>query len=621
MTGKTVRRALAIAICLIAGISAGAQEVTTLDTVVVRDQKAPTIWMRAESQHFVVYSETDSDEVSLLLNNLERLDYMLRIYLRDYLRPSDVAQKLTFYYHRRQGGFDDITISQPPEAVGLYSSCPTAVQGFGVQIEPIPELKSEQLAFRPLSESQSYIFEAYARHFIYRYTDIRSPSSFIEGMAQYFSGLRFSDTQFVLGRTPATLGSYLNFLDDGHRFNLEYRDVLEHPDWQATGYVGTGYAGIEGVTLEYRAKSWVLMHYMLSSEGLRKQMAQYLNLVHADTPAVAAFEQAFGMKVDDLDTAMWRYRRRDAHVLRVDFPTPTDIPISFRTLSHAEGDVVPASAQLKSCPDRKTGEALLSKLSRQSDTDTNNEFVLLTLSRAQIDWGNPNDAVSPLTALLRAQPEHAEALQLLGLAHLRLADKQRGPAKAAQLDAARRYLTQARTLNPGSSEAAYALFKVELGTSTKPSQLALSSAIAAWKNAPEVPKLARTAALAYAYAGQADETETVLTSLSQNSEDAKSAAWARQWHKRLAGGVNRAELVAELRLDAATPSFKEWTVAANDTLRIIECNAGLDQARRAMEAIPGVAQPSMDMKQAMAMKQSMEMKQASPNQLPLRCMR
>jgi hypothetical protein len=338
-------------------------------------------------------------------------------------------------------------------------------------------------------------------------------------------------------------------------------------------------------------------------------MADYLNLAHGDTPAGAAFEQAFGMKVDDLDTAMWRYRRRDARVLRVDFPTPTDIPITVRAMRRVEGEVVLASAQLKSCPDRKIGEGLLGKLSSQFSKDTNNEFVVLTVSRAQVDWGNPNDAVEPLTALLRVKPEHAEALQLLGLAHLRLADKEQGSAKVAQLKLAQRYLTQARTLNPNSSEAAYALFKAELGSGAQPSQLALASAIAAWKNAPEVTSLARTAALAYAYAGQGDETETVLTLLSQNSEDAKSAAWARQWQKRLAGGVSRADLVAELRLDAVTPSFKEWTVAASDTMRIIECNAGLDQARRAMETLPGVTP------------QAKNMMQPASNNIPTRCMR
>jgi hypothetical protein len=609
MAGNIVRRALVISICLIACMSAGAQEVPALAAVVVQGVKNPSVWQRAESPHFVVYSDTDSEEVTRLTNNLERLDYMLRIYLRDYLRLSAVEQKLTFYYHERMGGFNDVAISSPIEAVGLYNSCATAVQGFGVQIEPIAELKSEQLANHSLNESQSYIFEAYTRHFLYRYTDIRSPSSFIDGMAQYFSGLRFSDTQLVLGRIPATVGRYLYFIDDGHRHSLEYRDVLEHPDSQASGNVGAGYVGPEGLALEYRAKSWVLMHYMLSSEERRKQMADYLNRVHGDTPAAAAFEQAFGMKVDDLDTAMWRYRRRDARVLRVDFPTPTDIPISFKAMRQAEGDVVLASAQLKSCPDRKTGEALLDKLSHPTDKAVNNEFVLLTLSRAQIDWGNPNDAVEPLTSLLRAKPQHAEALQLLGLAHLRLADQQQGSAKVAQLKLARRYLTQARTQNPGSSEAAYALFKAELGSGAQPNQLALTSAIAAWKNAHEVSSLARTAALAYAYNGQADETENLLTLLAQNGEDAKLAAWAKQWRQRLAGGVSRADLVAELRLDVATPPVKEWTVAASNTMQAIECNAGLEQARKSMEAVTGSTQSASQMQYALS------------NQPPQRCLR
>jgi hypothetical protein len=347
-------------------------------------------------------------------------------------------------------------------------------------------------------------------------------------------------------------------------------------------------------------------------------MANYLNLVHADTPAVAAFEQAFGMKVDELDTAMWSYRRRDAHAMRLDFPIPTGFPITFSTMRPAAGDVVLVNAQLKSCPDRKTGEALLGNLSRQSDKAANNEFVLLTLSRAQIDWGNPNDAVGPLKALVRVKPQHAEALQLLGLANLRLAEKKQGPAKAAQLGVARRYLTQVRKLNPGSSEAAYALFQAELNAGAQPSQLALSSAIAAFENAHEVTGLARTAALAYAYAGQADETETVLSLLSHNSEDAKSAAWAKEWRQRLARGVSRTDLVAELRRTAVAPPFKEWTVASSDTMRIIECNAGLDQARRAMEALPGPTQHGAVIKQGLPMPGPT---QAPPAQLPLGCVR
>jgi tetratricopeptide (TPR) repeat protein len=244
-------------------------------------------------------------------------------------------------------------------------------------------------------------------------------------------------------------------------------------------------------------------------------------------------------------------------------------------LTRAAGDVVLASAQLKSCPDRKTGEALLGKLNGLSIKNTNNEFVRLTLSRAQIDWGNPDDAVAPLTALLRAQPRHAEAMQLLGIAHLRL----------AHLDTARRYLTQARELDPASPEAAYALSRAELATGTQPSQLALASAIAASNNAPEVTGLARKAALAYAYTGHADETETILAALTQNRTDAAAAAWAREWRRRLASGVGVAELMAELRRDDAATPVKEWTVAASDVMDGIKCKGELENVRANIDQI------------------------------------
>jgi hypothetical protein len=577
--------ALGLALGLASCIDASAQERPAPPSVAIQGVKDPSDWKRAESAHFIVYSDTDSGQVARLLDQLERLDYILRMYLKDYLRSPAPEQKLTLYFHAREAGFKAVAIDPPSKAVGLYNSCPVAVQGFGVNFEPMPELKSEQLATTPMGDSQSYIFEAYARHFLYRHTDIRAPSSFIDGMAQFFAATRFSDNQTVLGRTPRAAGHYFAFLDDGHRYSLLYRGVLEPVDWKASGDVGAGYAGPEGVELEYQAKSWLLAHYMLSSEDRRKRMARYLDLVHGDMPAVAAFEQAFGIKIADLDKAMWRYRVSEARAIRSDFAIPAMAPASVSTLTRAAGDVVLASAQLKSCPDRKTGEALLRKLNGLSINDTNNEFVRLTLSRAQIDWGNPDDAVAPLAALLRAQPRHAEAMQLLGIAHLRLADRQQGAGRDAHLDAARRYLAQARELDPASPEAAYALSRAELAAGTQPSPLALASAIAASNNAPEATGLARKAALAYAYTGHADETETILAALAQNSKDAAAAAWAREWRQRLARGVGVADLVAELRRDDAATPVKEWTVAASDVMEGVKCKSDLENVRANIDQI------------------------------------
>jgi hypothetical protein len=65
-----------------------------------------------------------------VLNNLERLDHILRIYLRDDLRSPVPEQKPTFYFHSQIDGFD--AIAPPHRAVGVYNSCPLAVQAFGM---------------------------------------------------------------------------------------------------------------------------------------------------------------------------------------------------------------------------------------------------------------------------------------------------------------------------------------------------------------------------------------------------------------------------------------------------------------------------------------------------------
>ncbi|MBW8901293.1 MAG: hypothetical protein JF619_24975, partial [Massilia sp.] len=53
--------------------------------VVVPGLKNQSDWFKAESEHFVVYSDTSRHNVFQLLNNMERLDFMLRAYTKPYL--------------------------------------------------------------------------------------------------------------------------------------------------------------------------------------------------------------------------------------------------------------------------------------------------------------------------------------------------------------------------------------------------------------------------------------------------------------------------------------------------------------------------------------------------------
>ena len=565
------------ALCLLSAGATLAQQPgpANLERVEVAGRKGEVSpWFRAESQHFVVYSDTREEDVTPLLDNLEKLDHLLRIYTQPVRTSEPREPKLTLYYHARLASLREVDDSVPADALGLYSSCSSGVQGSGLHLERIPSLADAQLEKAPLNPTLSHVFEAYARHFLYRHTDIRSPASFIDGFAQYFSSVRFSEQQMVVGRVPRAIASYLKFLGDGHRYSLDYEDVLENRVANVRGY-----GGAAGVRLEFEAKSWLLTHYMLSSDDSRKRLNRYLVLVGNGAKPTAAFERAFGMKASELGLAMWRYGLRGTETLRVAPQTLPVARVSLRSLSRATGEFVLADAALKSCPGRQAGEALLKKVAALAARFPDDTLARLTLSRAQIDWGDPQQALSRLEAELRDDDASFEARYLAGVAHLRLAAGSEGDARGAHLQAARQQLQRARGLNPRSPEAAFAFFKAEVAATDTPDDAALQGVISAWQAAREVDSLAASAALAYAYAGQPDEAHRALGALAQAGHDQPLARWAKQWRGRLETGVARGDILAEMRRDPTTDvPFKEWTLDKQSAMQKVELAYGLEAA-------------------------------------------
>ena len=548
-------------------------------SITIQGQKNPSAGFKAESQHFVVYSDASRQGVTDLLHNMERLDFLLRVYTKPYFKTRSHEPKLTLYYHDKAGALAGDTGKAPADAIGLYTSCSAGVQAAGVKLDPIVPIENARLSTAATSETLSFLFEGYARHFLYRHTDIRAPLSFIEGFAQYFADVRFSDNQLVVGKTPLNVARYLNFVEDGHRYSLTYADVLDDNDSK-----GQNYAGEAGIKLEFAARSWLLTHFMLSTEENRTKLARYLALANRETSAANAFETAYGIKTDQLGELLWRYRRTSVKVMQVEVPTLPAAQIAFTGLPKAVTDYVLMDAKLKSCPGRATGEALLRTMSTNPGGTPNHPLARAALSRAQIDWGNPQDAIPYLSTLAGGGKGNAEAQYLLGLAHLRTAGQQQGAARAASLEAARRHLAGAVNADPASAEAAYALLRTELDSGEALTETAMTAAQLAWSNGREVNDYTRAAALMHAYAGNSAKSRLALSVLAHNRRDPAMAAWATEWQARLLAGVDGDEVLAELRrLPAHGAAFREWTIASDSVMQEVIRGAGIEKARHYLQ--------------------------------------
>ncbi len=552
--------------------------------VVINGQQRESDWFRAESPHFIVYSDTKREHVNQLINKLERFDYLLRLYAKPDA-SIDAEPKLTLYYQSNIKDLKKIDKEQPSYAIGMYNSCTQGVQAFASHMyygtnHDVP------LEKQPENEGLSYIFEAYARHFLYHHTDIRSPNWYIDGFAQYFANTRFSDSETVLGIPPQSIRDYLMYISGGNTYySLDYKDILLDNETK-----GHNIGGEAGVRLEFQARAWALTHYILSSNENIQHFRAYNQLVATGMEQTKAFEQSFGFPVKKLSNFLWKYKRKSAEGLKLNLTAGAGQDIQFSSLPISANKLALADAAIKACPTPAVGKSLLQDINTEAKKYPTSDYAQTILSRAQINWGDAKSTLPYLTST--AKGDNAEAFYLLGTAQLKLATLSQGDEKKEYLKTAQHNLLTARNQNPASAETQYAYFQAGLLAQEMPTEETLNAAIKARKLAPEVSSYLRAAALSHAYLKQIPETEATLDLMSRNSRDPKMAEWAKTWQTKLSSGVARSALAAEMRTEIEpTPRFVEWTIASDSVMQAV-------QKASEMSAIAGFLQEQQIQDQA-----------------------
>ena len=525
-------------------------------TVVIKGVRDPSAWFRIESQHMIVYSDDDPDDVIELVKNLERLDYVLRLYLKPFMQGQETLPKLTLYFQGRVSWPPEID-ENPASALGMVNSCVSATQGFLYGVGKSWKLDNASLLHAEDDFTLMHSLWLYAENFLYRHTRIRGPAWFMTGFAAYFGGVRFTDTQMAIGRDAGTSYNLLQRIDDGRdRIRLSFDEVLRYKP-TAKHIVAQSPEYFE--QWEFVGRSFNLMHYMLSSEDNRSRMAKYLEAVNGGSDSADAFTDLFGLSGRDLDVAMWRYRQASLNILRIDVPTLPKAHIDFTRLSRIEGEFVLDNAVLKTCPRPPQGKKLLARLRGTAAKAPAVDFAQMTLSRAEIDWGDPRAAIDYLTRAGENDRYNPEVHYLLGLAYARLAESA-GSSMQDLLASARASLSQAAVLEPETPEISYALFRVEL-LGTTPTEKDVARAINVWRHGYDVPAFTRMAALAHAWLGEAANAYQAFNTLVRDGRNPESAAWAATWLAKLEKGVPQDELLTAMRAENPAPhSFKSWAV-------------------------------------------------------------
>ena len=569
------RTALAVLVASALASGACAAQEAESQSILVTGQRGTSSWLRAESAHVVVVSNASRADVTRLVEHLERLDALLRIFTADYSGAvAGPEGKLNFMYLDNAHELARVSPDRPISGIELIRDCAASTQGFLVHTDALPAVADADLATAPVHEGLSYASQAYARHFLYRHTDVRMPLAWIEGFSSYFAGTMFGTKQMAIGRMPPGVGRYLDYKDKVQDYNLDYSDML--------GVVPSRKLNdtqVKVARAEYQARAWILAHYILGADERRQHLGAFLKAVNQGADPAAALRDAFGLKVGDASTLLWRYQREEANAMLVEMPWQDRPAVTFNTMSAASGEFVLADAVLKSCPARAQGEGLLRTLTADVAKVPNVDAGQLALSRARVDWGDPAEALPWLQRAAGQADAGADVLTLLARANQKLAARADAGARGPYLEAARASLARARGREPGSGAVALANLDLELQASDAPRREALDGVIAAWNTTHDSPSLARAAALAWSYLADAPKAKGVLRMLANDSRDPVLAAWAVQFQRRLDAGLTQADIKAEMRKglnDAALAGGgNEWTYDLAGLIKEVETEAGV----------------------------------------------
>ncbi|MGH6978420.1 MAG: DUF1570 domain-containing protein, partial [Brevundimonas sp.] len=264
-------------------------------------------WKRAESTHFVVYSDGTERALREYTLKLERFDALLTSRFGG--GPTNEIRKLPIYLVSDARALRVAVPGLPAGIAGYYSSSEHDV--FAVLVR---------------GENDSLLLHEYSHHVMARSGDARYPGWLREGFAEYFA------TATVTEGGQASFG-----LPDPGR-----QRALQQTRWlpMETVLRADSSFGIDSETGRgmYYAQSWALTHWLLADTGRVRSLSAYVAAVNGGRDPVETWQATFNMTPDQLTAQLRTYVRGRLSYAKVDIP-PINPEITVTTLSPA-ADVV-----------------------------------------------------------------------------------------------------------------------------------------------------------------------------------------------------------------------------------------------------------------------------------------
>ena len=461
-------------------------------------------WLRADTENFVIYSEGNEKSLRTFAENLQRFDTTLRT--RFHLSEAPEPNRLIVYLVPRATDAGRLMTGKSGSMIaGWYNPAPDG--SFAIS-------HRENVVIRGTPQSQQTLFHEYSHHFMKRYAGAALPAWFIEGFAEYYSTVDFTqDGKPVIGKPVHARAYGLRTMPQIPAETL----LLQQPGAMQT----------VGQTDAYYGRAWLLTHMLYNDPTRSGQLGRYLGAINLGENGRKAATDAFG-DLAQLDKDLNRYMGRPMSFSTSHEPVAVARKIDITALSPAEDALLPLHLErISAAHDDARTTSVRDELQTLSSVHGDNAGVWFELASAEWaineDKRNAAAARAAVDKALAINPKHVRANVLLGRILTAGVEAKDAP-RPADWDIVRKPIVLANRTNPDDPVPLYAYFKTFLDQGTPPPPIAIQGLGRAFQLAPENISLRVSYAFALANDGRLDDALKLARAVAFDPHDGGQGA-------------------------------------------------------------------------------------------------
>lgn len=371
-------------------------------------------WRVAESDRFVVYSESRADDLKDFAEMLERFHVAMELKSgRSVPKPSP-SSRVTVYMVGSDSNLKELYGNRGSNVAGFYMSRASGSVAF------VPNIR---IGGGETDFAQIVLLHEYAHHFLISTSRFAMPRWLSEGAAEFYASAKFMPDGSLQIGLPANHRAY----ELANAADVSIEELLDADLYRKRK--ASRYDAFYG-------RSWLLFHYLAFSDSREGQLQAYWLEVAKGTPSLEAAKKVFG-KLDQLDRELSAYNRKTrlpatqykASAIRIGNVTVSD-------LSDGMDAMMKVLIRSKRGVDLDEAVALLPEARAVAERFPQDAGVLAALSEAEYDAGNDAEAIAAADRAISIDPHQLNAYVQKGYALFRMAadaeDKDAAYEKALQ---------------------------------------------------------------------------------------------------------------------------------------------------------------------------------------------